>query len=79
MHIKLNDFKTGWYSLEMGLSEKDIDELINSLIELKRRKSHLQIVCSDKTPALENLEIYWAEDSEKTNSIFAGFPIEPTK
>ena len=57
MHIKLNDFKTGWYSLEMGLREKDIDELINALTELKRRKSHIQIVCSGESPAIENFEI----------------------
>jgi hypothetical protein len=79
MHIKIEDFETGWYGIELGLRERDIDELIGLLTELKKRKSHIHIVCSDKAPAIENIEIYWADDSDKTNSMFAGFPIEPTR
>ena len=79
MHNKMEDFKTGLYLLELGLKERDIDELIKLLTELKKRKSPIYIVCPDEAPAIEGIEIFWADDSYKSNSIYAGFPIEPTR
>ncbi len=78
MKIQLEDFKTGWYSLALGLKENDIDQLIDFLKQLKEKKSHIHIVCSSEAPGLENLEIHYADETENSNAIFAGFPIEPT-
>ena len=36
MHSKLEDWKNGWFGLELGISKIEIDELVRLLTMLKR-------------------------------------------
>ena len=40
MQSKLEDFTTGWYGLTLGIKSSEIDELIVTLQELKKKKTH---------------------------------------
>ena len=40
MHSDLEDFKTGWCGLSLGVDENEIDNLIAALQHLKRTKEH---------------------------------------
>ncbi len=40
MNAIIEDFKTGWYGIELGLKLKEIDDLIERLEYLKKTRSH---------------------------------------
>ena len=35
MNVKMDDWKNGWYGIELGLSDREIDRLIRLLLVLK--------------------------------------------
>lgn len=64
MQAKLENFDTGWFGLQVGLTEKDIDALINKLSILRESKEHFH-ARSNFTGAggIGDIEFYWADSS----------------
>ena len=71
MHAELEDFKTGWFGLRVGLTEGDISALINKLSELRRSKSHFH-ARSDFSGqgGVGDIEFYWADDTSTQELAF---------
>jgi hypothetical protein len=68
MHITLEDFKTGWFGLGVGITDAEIPVLIERLRDLQRSRSHFHLR-SDFTGGggVGDVEIYWAEPGEASN------------
>lgn len=62
MHITLEDFKTGWIGLQIGITDAEIPVLIERLLDLQRSRSHFHLR-SDFTGSggVGDVEFYWAE------------------
>ena len=43
MHIKIEDFKTGWFGLAMGIKKEEIDKLIDALKTIKQNSGHFHL------------------------------------
>lgn len=65
MFAHLEDFKTGWYGLSLGLAEDELDNLIAALETLKRTKSHFHFRSDfDGAGGIGDIEIYFRSGSE---------------
>lgn len=82
MKIELEDYGTGWFSATVGMTENDVDTLIENLEALKAKKFEHFVVANnsnDGKSGLENIELYLSSKEEKGNaSIFSG-DIEPNR
>lgn len=59
MYANLEDFKTGWYGLSLGLSEDEIDNLVAALQRLKSTKNHFHFRSNfEGAGGLGDIEIY---------------------
>ena len=65
MHVKFEDFKTGWFGLRVGLTDSDIVDLIDKLTQLRQHKAHFH-ARSDFSGAggVGDIEFYFAEASD---------------
>ena len=70
MQARLEDFATGWFGLQIGLSDKDIALLIDNLNALRDSKGHFH-ARSDftGTPGIGDIEFYWAESGTGSNLV----------
>lgn len=70
MQVKLDDFKTGWFGLEVGLTDNDIAFLMEKLSTLRERKGHFH-ARSDFSGdgGVGDIEFYWAEPSTPANLV----------
>jgi len=70
MQAKLEDFATGWYGLEIGLSDQDIAILIEKLNALRDSRGHFH-ARSDFSgkPGIGDIEFYWAESGSVSNLV----------
>lgn len=70
MRIDLENFGTGWIGLTLGLSQKDIDELIQHLQHLRESQGHFHL-SSDfiGSEGVGDIEVYFDEDHEENMSI----------
>jgi len=68
MQSKLEDFKTGWFGIQLGISDAEIPVLIERLLELQRNHSHFHLR-SDfvGTGGVGDVEIYWTEGAAPQN------------
>lgn len=80
MYVELEDFKTGWYGIGIGLREKEIDILIEQLIRLKAdKKQHFHISSEfEGDGGVGDMEFYIHED-EKDNMYITDFAISINK
>ncbi|MCM8813162.1 MAG: hypothetical protein NC924_04410 [Candidatus Omnitrophica bacterium] len=66
MRIKLEDFKTGWYGLSIGLKKADIEKLISMLsLLLEKKDQHFHLVSADpqQNSGVYDIEIYYDNDN----------------
>ena len=82
MKVKLEDFGTGWFSATVGMTENDVDTLIENLQSLKAKKfEHFVVVnnSDDEKSGLENIEFYLCTEEETSNASILGGDIKPTR
>jgi hypothetical protein len=64
MQVKLEDFKTGWFGLQLGLTYADIAALISRLEVLREHKGHFHARGDfSGDGGVGDIEFYWAESS----------------
>jgi hypothetical protein len=62
MQIELEDFKTGWVGLRVGISEAEIPVLIERLRDLQRSRSHFHLRSDfGGSGGVGDVEIFWTE------------------
>jgi hypothetical protein len=70
MQAKLEDFSTGWFGLEIGLSDLDISLLIDRLNALRNSKGHFHARSDfSGTPGIGDIQFYWAESGSDSNLV----------
>ena len=60
MNIEIEKFETGWFDLNLRLSESDIEELITNLEKMKNDRDYffnIQSSFEGSEPSLSNLRI----------------------
>lgn len=79
MHIDKQDYGTGWYSIRVGISPKEIDALIGELQDLKRDPDqHFHISSElDDDSGISDIVIYVQEADENDNAYLAIMAILP--
>ena len=70
MNVSIEDFHTGWFGIEVGLTDSDITLLIERLQSLQQQRSHFHFRRDDFTPAsgIADVELYWT-DKEPSNML----------
>jgi hypothetical protein len=82
MKANLNDFGTGWFALELGITSEEIDQLISSLQLLQAKKFDHFVLANnsvDDTKGVENIEVYLSAEDDKDNMVILGGDISPTR
>jgi len=70
MQADLDNFKTGWYGVLLGLNANEIDELIRALQELKKHESHFHFRSKfEDDGGIGDIEIYFKKDQDKNNMV----------
>jgi hypothetical protein len=71
MNIALKDFKTGWFGLQIGITEAEIPVLIERLRNLQHTRDHFHLRSAFKGEGgIGDVEIFWAEpDASQTLTI----------
>ena len=70
MQAKLEDFATGWFGLQVGLSDQDIALLIDKLNALRSSKSHFHARSDfSGSPGIGDIEFYWVESGADSNLV----------
>lgn len=79
MRIELDDLKNGWYEMFIGVTENDIDQIINMLTLLKKEHDqHFHILNKyEEEPGICDIEIYYQDGEEEDNMMISGPPITP--
>ncbi|MCP3852758.1 MAG: hypothetical protein GY694_21405 [Gammaproteobacteria bacterium] len=68
MQADLEDFKTGWYGLTLGLKSKEIDQLITTLQDLKKEKTHFHFRSEfEGAGGIGDIEFYFQTESQPSN------------
>ena len=65
MNVAIEDFKTGWFGIKVGLTDSDIALLIERLQALQHHRSHFhfrQDAFTD-TSRVADVELYWTDQA----------------
>ena len=65
MNVSIEDFKTGWFGIQVGLTDSDITLLIERLQSLQQQRNHFHFRRDDFTPAsgISDVELYWTDET----------------
>jgi hypothetical protein len=64
MQVEIDDFKTGWFGLKLGLTDADIAALISSLEALRMHRGHFHARSDfSGNGGVGDIEFYWVEPS----------------
>jgi hypothetical protein len=75
MRGKLDNFKTGWVGLSIGIKNSEIDDLIHSLQALKQSRSHFHLRSSfDGSSGIADIEFFSLDENESDNLILDSSP-----
>ncbi len=79
MHTKLNDWKNGWYGIELSLKKEEIDQVISRLQMLKKEPDqHFHISSDGKGPGgVGDIEIFVQAADEPSNMMTMSKAIAP--
>ncbi|HNC23473.1 MAG TPA: hypothetical protein PLU52_04640 [Opitutaceae bacterium] len=79
MHTKLNDWKNGWFGIELSLKPDEIDQVISLLQLLKRDPDQHFHLSSDGKGAggVGDIEVSVQAPSKPSNMITMGEAIPP--
>lgn len=81
MHVTIEDFKTGWCDIFIGLKDDQIDQMINALKNLKTSKSHFHFrgVYTGES-GVADIEFSWIDNSVTDNmELESNPPIKPNR
>ena len=80
MFVELEDFKTGWYGINISLRNDEIDVIIERLIKLKKDSNQHFHISSDYEGdgGVGDIEINVKENGQDNMSII-GFAISPNR
>jgi len=68
MQADLEDFKTGWYGLKLGVKSDEIDVLILALKKLKENKDHFHCRSSfEGKGGVGDIEFYYQSEKQNGN------------
>ncbi|MBI1423861.1 MAG: hypothetical protein GC149_10385 [Gammaproteobacteria bacterium] len=74
MQADLEDFKTGWYGLTLGLKSEEIDKLIAALNHLKTSKDHFHFRSEfEGDGGVGDIEFYYQTQDLGSNLAIEGF------
>lgn len=82
MNIQIEDFKTGWFGISIGIKGPEIDLFIDALNDLKRGDGgHFHIRSNYEGQAGGgDIEIYMQDESASDNAVLdPSEPIEPNR
>lgn len=79
MRAKLEDWKNGWFGIELAISPPEIDRLITLLQELKADpEQHFHISSDYKdSGGLGDIEVFIKSDIEPNNLFLSSIALEP--
>jgi hypothetical protein len=68
MKVEIEDFNTGWFGLVIGIKNSEIDQLINTLKEMKESNGHFHLRSDyDGSGGVGDIEFYSQDEKEKNN------------
>ena len=68
MQADLENFKTGWYGITLGINSEEIDKLIASLKHLKTSKDHFHFRSEFKGEGgIGDIELYYQTGKQNSN------------
>jgi len=68
MKADIEDFKTGWYGVTLGVNSEDIDDLISALKQLKESRSHFHFRSNyEGNGGIGDIEIYLQPSEDPSN------------
>ena len=81
MHAKTEQWKSGWFGVELGLSPEEIDRLIELLQMLKKEPDQHFHVSSDYkgSASIGDIMFYVQSVDEATNMLISGKAIPPNR
>ncbi len=81
MNVEMDDFKTGWYGIAIGIKPDEIDMLIGRLISIKNKSNQHFHITSDYEGegGIGDIEIYLSDENRKSNMFITGYDIAPNK
>ncbi len=81
MNIQIEDFKTGWFGITIGVKKSEIDTLIAGLENLKKDSGHFHIRSGySGEGGVGEVEVYLEDDDASDNSkIDLSIPIYQNK
>lgn len=80
MHLELEDFKTGWFKINIGLQKVEIDRLIELLRMLKKGEEHFHFSSDyEGDKGVGDIEFYVKADEQPDNMGITGLNISPNR
>ena len=81
MHAKTEQWKSGWFGVELGLSQHEIDRLIELLQMLKKEPDQHFHVSSDYkgSAGIGDIMFYVQSDGEEDNMMITSKAIAPNR
>lgn len=72
MNVSIEDSKTGWFGIQVGLTDSDSELLIKRLQQLQQKHGHFHFRRDEFAPTsgVADVELYWTDD-EHTNMVIA--------
>jgi hypothetical protein len=79
MHVEIKDWKNGWYGIDIGLAEQEIDQLIHLLNMIKEDpEQHFHISSDDSgEDGVGDIEIYIKEADTPDNMALMSLALGP--
>ncbi|WP_111643404.1 hypothetical protein [Marinimicrobium alkaliphilum] len=70
MKVKVEQFESGWQGLILGLTSKEIDELIAALKQLKIDRGHFHFRSDfEGFPSIGDIEFYWQSSDASSDLV----------
>ena len=81
MHVKTEQWKSGWFGVELGLSSEEIDRLIELLQMLKKEPDQHFHISSDYkgSTGIGDIMFYLQPANEANNMLISGKAIAPNR
>ena len=68
MNVTIENFKTGWFGLQMGIADAEIAVLIDRLQELQETRGNFHFRSDfSGSGGVGDVEIFWAESGDENN------------
>lgn len=68
MRVEIEDFKTGWYGIAIGMDNDQIEKMIGALKRLQKTKEHFHFRSDFKGErGVADIEFYLMKNGSKSN------------